>query len=1228
MGRGAWIGLIIALIVVLAGIIYFVNSDFIQLSPRDFVRQDKTGVDSGALSQSQRIACEDSSRLLKDLDQKRTLDSATPADLKKAVEECFQEKQPRGDLEDYLNEVSTQRGGSCVPAVHDIDSTGASAGVVDTFDLLALLENWGATGDNSADVNQDSIVDVFDLLQLLNVWGGIICECGNNVIEPGEECDDGNMQDGDGCSSQCILEGGPTSIDVCTPEELDNIRNDLFGSYVQVCDIDLQGYTFEPIGDLNAPFMGVYDGQGFVIRNFNFVDQERNRVGLFGMAGTSPNLGATIKNVHLENANVEGKANVGSLAGMTFGTTIENSSVKDSVIIGQELLDPGHAPFVIEPYTGGLVGHLHPGSVCRNCEAFDTEVRGKSVVGGLIGNVHGSQLLDSRSVNPMVIGNGEMIGGLAGWTQFDQFTGSTNLIQGSHAENVDVENINGDGNYTGGVVGLLDPKSNVINSYVNLGDVKGVRYVGGAVGKLDEDGEIRDVSSNADVYAIDDEIAFMETSYAGGVVGAAESFDENFGSITIQNISGFGNVEAYNFYGGGAIGGVIGDVLVSDSFGRGNVLGRNSYIGGFVGVVEDGAEVTSSSSSLGKIEFDLVPPGNLMLDPGSGAGGFVGLLQRGGKISNSSSSGNVYDDPIDSEGIGLGLQYGYGGFAGTVRQQGFIEDSYSTGDVILMNSKGGPYRGGFAGLLDGGSVLRSHSTGDINASGGSSFGGFAGRVARSSIISESYSTGNVYRYNPEITIGAFTVGGFIGQLDHAAQQVIEIKDSYSTGDIVGHFEFSTSFSYGIGGFIGSTLRTGCEQGSNSSFCTTMSDLSIENSYSTGSITNLSHLGQDPALGGFIGVVVSRYHDNLNFNLDNIYWDTESSGFNNACGDGLFGDSNHSACSDIFGRITEEMTSVPRPADTYVGWDFVNIWDQVDGDYPFHIGTNEPADSDGDGIFDNLDNCPNVSNPGQEDSDGDGIGDACDLQTCGNNVIEGTEQCDDGNNLNGDGCSAICELETGPVEDDLRVFVTSQEFSGDFGSLEDADSLCQQVANEANLIGTWKAWLSDDNENAADRLTQTAGDYKLVDETVIANGWDELVDGDLDAPINLDEGGNFVGSFEFAWTGTGSDGTSAGDGPNFNCNNWVGSALTGRTGKVSEVDSTWTNIGGNTCSSGSRLYCFEQQTQQTAASQGDSLDASLNNENLAAETDSEENVGSSPESQGIFARIAGWFRNLF
>src|SRR5688572_27616675 len=33
-------------------------------------------------------------------------------------------------------------------------------------------------------------------------------DCGNGVVEDGEQCDDGNRNDGDGCGASCSLEAG------------------------------------------------------------------------------------------------------------------------------------------------------------------------------------------------------------------------------------------------------------------------------------------------------------------------------------------------------------------------------------------------------------------------------------------------------------------------------------------------------------------------------------------------------------------------------------------------------------------------------------------------------------------------------------------------------------------------------------------------------------------------------------------------------------------------------------------------------------------------------------------------------------------------------------------------------------------------------------------------------------------------------------------------------------
>ena len=78
-----------------------------------------------------------------------------------------------------------------------------------------------------------------------------------------------------------------------------------------------------------------------------------------------------------------------------------------------------------------------------------------------------------------------------------------------------------------------------------------------------------------------------------------------------------------------------------------------------------------------------------------------------------------------------------------------------------------------------------------------------------------------------------------------------------------------------------------------------------------------------------------------------------------------------------------------------------------------LAENGAADSDGDGIADDTDNCVNIANPLQLDSDGDGIGDGCDNCPTAKNFCQ--EDADHDNV--GDACQTV---SVGPVPVGARV----------------------------------------------------------------------------------------------------------------------------------------------------------------------------------------------------------------
>jgi cysteine-rich repeat protein len=70
---------------------------------------------------------------------------------------------------------------------------------------------------------------------------------------------------------------------------------------------------------------------------------------------------------------------------------------------------------------------------------------------------------------------------------------------------------------------------------------------------------------------------------------------------------------------------------------------------------------------------------------------------------------------------------------------------------------------------------------------------------------------------------------------------------------------------------------------------------------------------------------------------------------------------------------------------------------------------EPEPFCGDGTVDAGEECDDGNN-----ADGDGCSANCTVEPppkdCGDGALDAGEECDDGNNVNGDGCSAVCTLE--------------------------------------------------------------------------------------------------------------------------------------------------------------------------------------------------------------------------
>lgn len=139
----------------------------------------------------------------------------------------------------------------------------------------------------------------------------------------------------------------------------------------QDCDLDMAEYMIAPIGRADAPFEGIYDGAGHVIRNLTIQGQETDAAGLFSITNGS------IYNLGLEGGSISG-GNCGAIA--ACGPSKEGRIVNcytDISVQGQRAggLTDNFAGDVLNSFSAGeLVGIDGAGAISFNNASNDEQV--------------------------------------------------------------------------------------------------------------------------------------------------------------------------------------------------------------------------------------------------------------------------------------------------------------------------------------------------------------------------------------------------------------------------------------------------------------------------------------------------------------------------------------------------------------------------------------------------------------------------------------------------------------------------------------------------------------------------------------------------------------------------------------------------------------------------------------------------------------------------------------
>lgn len=244
-------------------------------------------------------------------------------------------------------------------------------------------------------------------------------------------------------------------VGIYTVEDLIEIRNNLSGKYILMNDIDLSAYeNWEPIGDRNEAFCGIFSGNGYSVQNLK-IDNTGNTEIISGLFGYTKN--AIIFNLSIFNAviNIDGTESVcaGTIVGLCSGGTIANCISSGSITVS--VSKKGNV--------GGIAGYSKTDIInCFSDVSFKVDCGTRlTYVGGITGVTHNiiSQSSNKKSLSISSESDAMVVaGGIAG---------------GSFNEIINCFNIGNVNAFSSSYVtagGIAGESCSILNSY-NAGEV-------------------------------------------------------------------------------------------------------------------------------------------------------------------------------------------------------------------------------------------------------------------------------------------------------------------------------------------------------------------------------------------------------------------------------------------------------------------------------------------------------------------------------------------------------------------------------------------------------------------------------------------------------------------------------------------------------------------------------------------------------------------------------------